>query len=758
MSILGNRVLRTEDPRFLTVGGTYVADLADPALTSAAYVTYVRSTMAHARLLRVDTSEAAEAPGVLAVFTGADVDLGPWHMMGMANAAMARPFLAVEKVRFVGEPVAAVVTERPEQGIDAAERVWADYEPLPVVVEPDDAAADEVLVFDEAGTNVALAFPTDADPSLFDGCDVVVRERIVNQRVAACPLEVRGGAAAYDDEGRIVLWASTQHVHGVRDAVCAMYDLPPERVRVVAPDVGGGFGPKIGVHPEELLLPWIAARLGRPVRWHETRTENMLAMGHGRGQIQTIEIGGTRDGKVLAYRLDILADGGAYPSMGVVLPFLTRMMASGVYDIPKVEVSSRAVVTNTNATSAYRGAGRPEATAAIERAVDLFAAEIGLDAAEVRRRNLVPPEAFPYTNATGTTYDTGEYERSLDLALEAAGYDELRAEQQRRRDADDPRLLGIGVAIYVEVTAGPSPGSEYARVVIDTDGDAIVYTGASPHGQGLHTAYAMLVADELGLPLESIRVVHGDTDLVPEGGGTMGSRSLQLGGAAVQQASVEVLARAREHVAELFEASVDDVVLDKSTGSFHVAGAPALTRSWADVAEAAAPSGGLSAVADFAASTATFPFGTHVAVVEIDGDTCVARLRRMITCDDAGRILNPMLAEGQRHGGIAQGAAQALYEEFRYDEDGNPLTSTFADYAIVSAAELPSFELVTLETPTPANPLGAKGIGESGTIGSTPAVQSAVVDALAHLGVRHVDMPCTPERIWRAIERARGTA
>jgi carbon-monoxide dehydrogenase large subunit len=506
------------------------------------------------------------------------------------------------------------------------------------------------------------------------------------------------------------------------------------------------------------LLPWLAKQAERPVRWDETRTENMLGMGHGRAQIQTLEIGGKRDGTVEAYRLTILQDAGAYPAIGAVLPFLTRMMTPGVYVTPKVECNSRAVVTNTTPIVAYRGAGRPEAAAAIERAIDLFAAEIGMDAVEVRRRNLRPPFDEPITTPVDTTYDTGNYEEALDRALEATGYDELRAEQKRRRDAGETVLLGIGVSVYVEVTAGPTPGSEYANLEVHPDGSATIYTGASPHGQGHATSFAMIVQDTTGIPMERVNIVWGDTDKVARGEGTMGSRSLQVGGSAVLQASEIVIDEAKKIAAELLEANVDDVVLETGNGTFHVTGTPAVSRSWAEVATAAMDrdetGAGLCGQIDFHEKSTTFPFGAHVAVVDVDTETGRVDLRRMITCDDAGRIINPLLVEGQRHGGIAQGAAQALLEEVRYDEDGNPITSNFADYGIISAAELPTFELATMETPTPANPLGAKGIGESGAIGATPAVQSAVCDAVAHLGVRHIDIPCTPERVWRAIQGA----
>jgi carbon-monoxide dehydrogenase large subunit len=758
MSILGTRVTRVEDPRFLTEGGRYMADLTDPLLDGALFVTFVRSTLAHGTI-SVDGTDAASAPGVVAVFTAADIDLGVLPLaLPMLDPAMARPPLATDRVRFVGEIVAAIVSERPEQGADAAELVVVDYEPLTAVVDPEVSARNEVLLFEDVGSNTALSLDFGRSDDLFDGCEVVVTERILNPRVNAAPLEVRGTAAVWDPNGKLHVWLSTQGAHGVRDGLAGVFGLSHEQIRVVTPDVGGGFGAKTGTGAEDVVVAWAARRLGRPVRWNETRSENMVSMVHGRGQIQTLEIGGSRDGKVGAYRLTILQDAGAYPAIGAVLPFLTRVMASGVYDIPKVECNSLSVVTNTTPTGAYRGAGRPEAAAAIERAMDLFAAEIGMDPVDVRRRNLRPKFDEPVTTAVGTAYDNGDYAGALDRALAAADYAGLRAEQQRRRDANERVALGIGVSVYVEVTAGPTPGSEHARIDINPDGTATVYTGSSPHGQGHATAFAMIVQETTGIPIDQVTLVWGDTDRVAKGEGTMGSRSLQLGGSAVYRAAEVAVDQARTLAAELLEASPDDVVLDTAGGRFHVAGTPAVARTWAEVATAAAERGegsGICGIVDFQAESTTFPFGCHVAVVDVDTETGAVTLRRMITVDDAGRIVNPLLVEGQRHGGIGQGAAQALLEEVRFDEDGNPITANFADYGIISAAELPDFELVTMETPTPVNPLGAKGIGESGTIGATPAVQSAVCDALAHLGVRHVDIPATPERVWRAVQSVR---
>ncbi|HVF74127.1 MAG TPA: xanthine dehydrogenase family protein molybdopterin-binding subunit [Acidimicrobiales bacterium] len=750
MSILGNRVLRKEDPKFLTTGGVYLDDLP---LVGAAHVTYVRSTMAHARLLTVDVSEARSAPGVLAVLTVDDLDLEPIAPFGFVNSAMAWPWLARDVVRYVGEPIAAVVTEERYQGQDAAELVYVDYDPLPAVVDPVEALTSETVLFPEAGTNLASELDFGQSDSLFEDCEVVVRARIVNQRVAPCPLEGRAAAASWGDDGRLTMWVSTQTVHSVRDQLARHFRLEPEQVHVIAPDVGGGFGAKIGQYPEEMLMAEVARRIGRPAKWVETRSESMVGLGHGRAQVQDIAIGGSSEGRVTAYRLVVTQDTGAYPRMGAALPVMTRTMVNGVYDMPRCEFVSRAVVTNTTPTTAYRGAGRPEATAAIERAMDLFAAEIGMDPVDVRRRNLIAKDAFPYTTPVGTVYDIGDYERALDLVLDAADYDGLRAEQRRRREAGETVHLGIGVSVYVEITAGGGPANEWGAVEVKPDGKVLVRTGVSPHGQGHVTSLSMIVADKLGVDLDDVEVVFGDTDLVVRGVGTMGSRSLQTGGVAVLRAAGQVLDTARAVAADLLEAAADDVVFDPAGQVFSVAGTPSITTSWAEVAAGAGP-GALAVELDYQGSSATFPFGAHVAVVEVDTETGKVELRRLVAVDDAGRILNPMLAEGQVHGGLAQGVAQALLEEVRYDEDGNPITSNLADYAFVTAAELPSFETLHMETPTPVNELGAKGIGESGTIGATPAVQSAVIDALSHLGIRHLDMPATPERVWRACRSA----
>jgi carbon-monoxide dehydrogenase large subunit len=748
MSIMGTRVLRTEDPRLLTNGGVYTDDLRLPELAGAAHVTIVRSPIAHARITGIDTSAAAGQPGVVAVLTAADLPAPP-----EAGDPTKEPLLAGDRVRYVGEPVALVLTEGRYQGEDAAELVSVDYDPLPAVPGIEQALTGETLLFPGTENNILGAGTAgEGDDVSFDGCDVVIERTIVNQRLAPVPLEPRAMAAAWTGD-RLTVWSSTQNPQLARGAIAGAVGLDPALIRVITPDVGGGFGAKVAVDRDAIAVAWAATHTRRAVRWIETRSENMVGMVHGRGQRQTYKIGGTRDGRVLAYRLDIVQDCGAYNRLGAFLAQLTTLMAAGVYDLPHAGASFRAVATTTTPIAAYRGAGRPEAAAAIERAIDDFAAEIGMDPAEVRRINAVPPDKFPFTTATGATYDTGEYAAGLDRVLAAAGYPALRDEQARRRERGDTVQLGLGISVYVEITAGDM-GGETARVVIDGTGAATVFTGSSAHGQGHHTAWAMLVSDELGIPMDQITVVHGDTDAIPEAIGTFGSRSLQLGGTAVVQAAGEVRDQARRLAAEMIEAAEADLELDTARGTWQVRGDPATAVGWGQIAQRAGPDG-LAAGARFDASAPTFPFGAHLAVVEVDTETGKARLVRHVTVDDAGRILNPVLAEGQRHGGIAQGVAQALLEEVRYDADGNPLTSTLVDYAAITAPELPSFELVASETPTSINPLGAKGIGEAGTIGSTPAVLNAVIDAVSHLGVRHIDMPATPEKVWAAINEAR---
>jgi carbon-monoxide dehydrogenase large subunit len=755
-SVLGERVLRKEDPKFLTTGGVYLADLSHPLLDGATHVAFARSPIAHGTIESIDVSDAVDMPGVLGVFTAADLGLEP--TASNFNPAVARTLLASDKVRWVGEPVVAVVAETYEQAVDAAQNVLIDIDPLPAVVGIAEALSSDTHIYEAAGSNAvfdSVAFgggPT-SGPDYFADCEVVVSTEALNQRVAPCPLEPRAAAAVWHD-GRLHEWLSTQHAQGAVGPIAATNGVEKDKVHILTPDVGGGFGAKIGCYSEELILGVLAAKVGRPVRFQETRSESMMNLGHGRSQLQTITVGGRRDGTITHFQLEMVQDSGGFAEIGTILGALfTRRMAAGVYKFENVEAHCVSVVTNTNPVVAYRGAGRPEATAATERALDLFAAEIGLDPVEVRRRNLIPAFNEPVTTAIGETYDVGDFEGSLDRALAQADYEALRAEQARRRAADDPKMLGIGVSVYVEITGGAGAPQEDAKIVIHPDGSGTIYTGTSPHGQGHDTAWSMIASAQTGIDVDRFTLVWGDTDLTPVGGGTMGSRSLQQGGLAVHQAAAGIVEQGRRIAARLLEADEIDVVLDTESGSFHVAGTPAVSTSWSDVA-AAAGEAGLIEQTTFKTSGATYPFGAHVAVVEVDRDTGAVKHLRHIACDDAGTIVNPLLLAGQVHGGIAQGTAQALYEEVRYDEDGNPVTSNLADYAMISMDLMPDIERIPMETPTFVNPLGAKGIGESGTIGSTPAVHSAVIDALSHLGVRHIDMPCTSEKVWRAINDA----
>jgi aerobic carbon-monoxide dehydrogenase large subunit len=750
----GVPVRRAEDPRFLRGEGRYLENIEIPG---ALRVLFVRSIMAHAAVQVVDVSAARAMPGVASVLTADDVDLPAQPASGNVSGSYPRPLLARDRVRFVGEPLAMVVAQTQAQAMDAAEAVLIDYDPLEAVTDPEAAARDGgVLLFPDQGSNVVDRFGTEGDEDPLAGADVVVRGRFVNQRLAPAPMETNAIAVVPETGGSFTVWVSTQVPFDVRNDVAEALGVDRTRVRAIAPDVGGGFGAKLAIYPEYLLAALAAQRLGRAVRWFESRSESMVSMTHGRGQVQTVALGATREGRIVGLDVSLLADMGAYPQ-AAYLPPVTQEMLCGVYDIPKVRCRGASVVTNATPIAPYRGAGRPEAAALIERAVDMLADEMDLDPAEVRRRNLIPPEAFPFTTVVGTTYDVGDYGRALDEALRIAGYDELLAEQRTRRERGDHELLGIGISTYVEITAFAE--KEFGSVEVMGDGSVTVLTGISPHGQGHETSLAQIVSGVLQVPFESVRVVHSDTGIVPRGNGTYGSRSLQLGGSSVFERSNEVLAKARRLAAHALE--VDEADVTQSEGGFHPAGAPDRTVTWRDLAQLAAspPEGdppGLVAEGMFREAGSTFPFGAHLALVEVDVLTGDVRLARHVAVDDCGRILNPMLVDGQVHGGLAQGIAQALFEEVRYDELGNPLTSTFTGYQIPSAAELPWFETHHTQTPTPLNPLGAKGIGESATIGSTPAVQNAVVDALSHLGVRHLDLPLSPERVWSAVRAATG--
>ena len=753
-SILGTRVTRTEDPGLLTGVRRYVADLP---LDRPLLAVFVRSDIAHGVIRSIDVTEARTMPGVVDVWTATELDIAPHHGFAAHGDVFARPPLAVDRVRFVGEAYAVVLAETQAQGADAAATVWADIDPIPAVTDPEDALTDGApVLFPDHGSNLAVAESPDAPLHLEAVSDVVVRGRYVNQRVAVAPMEPHGCAAAPAPDGRTTVWVANQMPHYVHASIAAATGLDRSQIHLVTPQVGGGFGGKAGMQHEYTVVVVAARRLDRAVVWIPTRSEDLIAKDHSRGQIQYAELGCARDGRFTGLRVRLVGDGGAYPGIGAYLPGGTRRMSHGTYDFPAIDFDVAVATTNTPPTGAYRGAGRPEATALLERLVDQAARELAIDPIELRERNLLGDDVFPFTTLTGNVYDSGRYRLPLHTAAEAIGYAELRAEQAARRARGDTLQLGIGVATYVEITAGGG-SSEYGRVEIHDDGSATMYCGTLSHGQGHQTAYAMLVSAQTGIPIDRITLVDGDTDRVPRGGGTGGSRSLQLGGSAIHEATTAVVERASALAARLLEADPADIVVNVEAGTIGVAGVPAAALTWGEVAARATEIDAepLAAHAVFEGDGASFPFGAHIAVAEVDTETGRARLVRHVAVDDCGTIINPLLVEGQQHGGIASGVGQALYEEVRFDADGNPITSNFADYAFPSAADMPSFDVRSTVTPSPRNPLGAKGIGEAATIGSTPAIQNAVIDAVAHLGVRHVDMPCTAERVWAAIEAAR---
>jgi carbon-monoxide dehydrogenase large subunit len=772
MRMIGASVKRREDPRLVTGQGTYVDDVRPPGVL---YMAVVRSPHAHARIERIDTSAALRCPGVVAAFTGADVDLNlPTNApLNRETPPPPHPALARERVRHVGEAVAVVLAEDRYVARDAAELVEVTYTPLPAVTSPEAAIAPGApLVHEAFPGNVYVRIPRRGGDieAAFRQAARVIRLEVVNQRVNSVPMEPRAVVAEYQrGDGMLTVWCSHQAPHTLRSLLAALLQLPESRLRVIAPDVGGGFGAKLNLYPEEALVPWAALRLRRSVKWVEDRRESLLTLAQGRGQVNQLEAAVAADGRVLGLRARILADLGAYLQLATALiPFLTTNMIVGPYDIQNVDCELVEVFTHRTPTDAHRGAGRPEAIYQLERLMDRIAAELGLDPAEVRRRNFIPPDRFPYRSAVGTVYDSGNYAAALDKALAMVDYPALRAEQARLRAQG--RYLGIGIASYVESTGvGPSrvfhgPGWESAAVRVEPDGSITLLTGSTSQGQGHETSFAQIVADELGVPFESVRVVSGDTAATYHGVGTFSSRSMPVAGAAVVQAAARVREKALQIAASLLEAAPEDI--EYREGRAVVRGAPGKALTFQEIARAAYMAyqlpphiePGLEATVFFDPPSMTYPFGTHICVVEVDPTTGEVQILRFVAVDDCGRIINPLLAAGQLHGGIAQGIGQALYEESVYDAEGQLRSASLMEYAVPTATRLPRYELAHTETLSTTNPLGAKGLGEAGTIGSTPAVVNAVLDALAPFGVTHIDMPLKPERIWRAIAAARGAS
>lgn len=764
---IGSRIRRKEDPRLITGSSTYTDDVRLPGMLS---MVLVRSPHAHAQITEIDVSEAEGMEGVVAVVTGADLEgavggLPVAHTLEELKEPPHRA-LTVDKARYVGDAVAAVVAVDPPKARDAAERVHVGYETLEAVVDLEAAAKeDSPLVHEEEGSNIAYEFPFvagDVEEAL-GSADAVIRLRLMNQRQIPVALEPRSVIARYDQGfGKMTVWSTTQIPHLLRTQLAVGLGLPEHSVRVIAPEVGGGFGSKLNVYAEEFLAAHLSKMLGRPVKWTADRTEGFLATTHGRDQLNVVEVGVDREGRLLGMRVRMLQDLGAYHQLLTpVVPTLTVLMLPGCYLLPSLEVHLSGVFTNKTPTDAYRGAGRPEATFLIERVMDAIAAELDLDPAEVRRRNFIPVDDFPATTVTELLYDSGDYQSALDRLLEIADYESLRREQAERRARGE--VMGIGLSTYVEIcgigpsAAVPAGGWEACTVEVRRTGAVVVKTGISPHGQGEETTFAQIVADRLGVPIESVEIAHGDTDYVPEGIGTFGSRGIAVGGAALSLALDTIRAKAKKFAAHLLEAHEEDIEYEGDR--LEIKGAPDRYVSLEDVIAAAylatdLPEGvepGLAATHFFEPPNFTFPFGAHLCVVDVDRETGEPTLRRYVAVDDCGNVINPLIVDGQLHGGIAQGIAQALFEEALYDQNGQLLTGSLMDYALPKASYLPSYELHRTTTPTPVNPLGAKGVGEAGTIGSPPCVINAVVDALSPYGVRHLDMPARPEKIWRAI-------
>jgi aerobic carbon-monoxide dehydrogenase large subunit len=774
--LVGQRVKRREDPRLIQGQGTYVDDVK---IAGMQHLAFKRSDVAHGRIRSIDTTPAEKMKEVEAVFTGAQIAefLAPMPI-GTPFPSPPHRAVAVDVVRYAGEPVAVVVAIDRYVARDAADAIIVEYERLPVVMDPELAMTGKpTVIHADFKDNLALALvpsgtgvsqegkvvDDSAIDKAFAEADVVISQRMVNQRLVANAMEPRGVVAHYErGKESLTIWSSTQNPHILKTMIAEMIGLGQHQVRAIAPEVGGGFGAKINIYGEEYVAAAISKRLGIPVKWIEDRSEAFVATVHGRDIIAYVELAARRDGRVLGLKMRLIADIGAYNMLfTAAIPTLTMLMANATYNIPAIRTTLTEVFTNKTPTDAYRGAGRPEATYFVERVMDMLAHELEMDPADVRRMNFIQSNKFPFQTQTGAVYDSGNYEAALDLALEAANWTQLKAERDAARA--EGRLVGLGLAMYVEVCGmGPSStmasgGWEHAEVTVERDGRITATTGASPHGQGNETTFAQMLADQFGVPFEHITIHHGDTAVVKQGLGTYGSRSQAVGGTALHMAGAKVKAKMAKFAAPLLEAHEGDLVFEN--GTIAVKGSPTSAKNFRDVVNYAyvpvpLPEGlepGLSEQAFFEPSNNTYPFGCHISLLEIDRETGEPTLLKFVAVDDAGNLINPLIVEGQIHGGLAQGIGQAMIEETVYNDSGQLVTGSFMDYALPRATDFPRFELHNTVTPTPVNPLGAKGVGEAGTLGSTPSIVCATVDALSGFGVKHIDMMLRPEKLWRII-------
>ena len=777
--LVGQRIKRREDPRLIQGKATYVDDIK---IAGMQHLAFKRSDVAHGRITKIDVSAAQAMAGVEAVYTGAQIAaFVPPMPIGTPFPSPPHHAVATDTVRYAGEAVAVVVARDRYVARDAADAIVVSYERLPAVVDLEQAMTGKPTVIHQdfpnnlavplvpGGTGVGADSSVDdtAITKAFAGAEVVISQRMMNQRLAPSAIEPRGVVAHFEPgKGAMTIWSSTQNPHILRTMIAAMNGLGQDQVRAIAPEVGGGFGAKINIYGEEYVAAALSKQLGIPIKWIEDRSEAFVATTHGRDILAYVDLAAKRDGTVLGLKLRLIADVGAYNMLlTAAIPTLTMLMANACYRIPAIRVTVTEVFTNKTPTDAYRGAGRPEATYFIERAMDMLARELKMDPADVRRKNFIQPDQFPFATPMGAVYDSGDYEKAMDLALKNAKWTELKAERDAAKAKG--RLVGLGLATYVEVCGlGPSSslptgGWEHSGVTIERDGRISATTGASPHGQGNETTFGQMLADQFGVPLEHVTILHGDTGVVKQGIGTFGSRSQAVGGTALHLAGGKVKAKMAKFAAALLEASEDDIVFEN--GRVFVKGAPASGKSFAEVAAYAyvpvpLPPGlepGLSDEAFFEPANNTYPFGCHISMIEIDRETGEPTLLKLVAVDDAGNLINPLIVEGQIHGGLAQGIGQAMIEEVVYNSDGQMITGSFMDYAIPRATDFPRFELDSTVTPTPVNPLGAKGVGEAGTLGSTPCIVAAAVDALSEFGVTHIDMMLRPEKLWRIIQGGR---